>query len=297
MPQPFSKHERKAICVVVALLTLIIGLGVVLRPYLTTKHTITLSEEALSELKHFDSVTSIVLIKQEQRYEPSVPQYETFDPNTIDSAEFMALGFPAWLTSNALKYRRAGGRWRDAEEFRQLYGMSDERFSQIKPYIKIIPTPEEKRHDSVAKQHPPKFDGLTKLDLNSVDTLTLQRIPGIGKHYARRIVEQRNRLGGFVDVAQLRDIEDLPPRIEDWFEVQSDFKPQKQSLNDATFKALVRHPYLNYEQVKVIKNHIKKYGRIKAWGELQMYKVFTPTDINRLKIYFEFDTPQVNFHP
>ena len=291
MLQPFSKRERKAICVVVLLLVLFIGGGFYLMPHLVTTKEIVLSEAALSELKHFDRVTS-AMQSASSTNAPALLHLKNFDPNTIDSTEFMALGFPLWLTNNILKYRKAGGRWRKAEDFRKLYGMSDELFAQIKPYIKITPTVSEQKRDSIHKLQQPKFEHITTLDLNTVDTLTLQRIPGIGKHYARSIVALRLRLGGFIDVAQLSIIDGLPTDITKWFEVSPDFKPQKQGLNEASFKTLARHPYLTYEQVKTLKSHIRKYGRFKDWGELLMYSNFTEKDIKRLQIYFELGMPQ-----
>ena len=45
-----------------------------------------------------------------------------------------------------------------------------------------------------------KFPEGIRVELNTADTATLKKIPGIGSYYARRIVDYRNRLGGFVSV-------------------------------------------------------------------------------------------------
>lgn len=56
----------------------------------------------------------------------------------------------------------------------------------------------------------------------------------------------------------------------------------------ADFKQLVRHPYLNYEQVKAICAYIRKYGSLKGWKELRLLDEFTDEDFERLEPYFTF---------
>jgi hypothetical protein len=51
----------------------------------------------------------------------------------------------------------------------------------------------------------------------------------------------------------------------------------------------VRHPYLSYEQVKVITTHIRKYGQLRSWKDLQLYPEFTLQDFERLTPYFVFE--------
>ena len=62
-----------------------------------------------------------------------------FDPNTADSVTFVRLGLTSWQARNALKYRRKGGRWKSADDFARLYGLSEEDFLRLRPYIRISP--------------------------------------------------------------------------------------------------------------------------------------------------------------
>ena len=182
-------------------------------------------------------------------------------------------------------------RWMD------LYGLSDEEFQRLRPYVQIPPAVKEvyftehdrARQDSLHHLRPEKFTQLTVLDLNTVDTLTLRKIPGVGVGYSRAIVSYRQRLGGFVSVAQLKDIEGLPDRIEEWFTIDENAEVNRISINKSDFKTLVRHPYLSYEQVKVITTHIRKYGQLRSWKDLQLYPEFTPQDFERLTPYFVFE--------
>ena len=46
--------------------------------------------------------------------------------------------------------------------------------------------------------------------LNTADTTALKTIPGIGPYFARKIVQYGERLGGYVNIDQLDEIEDFP---------------------------------------------------------------------------------------
>ena len=220
-----------------------------------------------------------------------------FNPNTADSATLIKVGLKSWQVKNLLAYRRAGGRWKDADDFKRLYGLSDEDYQRLRPYIKIPPPikdvyfteKDRARQDSLRQLRPEKFAELTVLNLNTVDTLTLRKIPGVGVGYSRSIVSYRQRLGGFVSVAQLKDIEGLPDRIEEWFTVDENAEVNRISINKSDFKTLLHHPYLSYEQVKVITTHIRKYGPLRSWKDLQLYKEFTSRDFERLTPYFMFE--------
>lgn len=44
---------------------------------------------------------------------------------------------------------------------------------------------------------------------------------------------------------------------------------RKTNVNRDEFKTLLRHPYLEYDQVKAIVNHRERKGWIKSWKELE----------------------------
>ena len=61
--------------------------------------------------------------------------------------------------------------------------------------------------------YPIKLHPGQTIELNRADTTALKRIPGIGSYYARKIVQHRDKLGGFVSIAQLEELENLPMGI------------------------------------------------------------------------------------
>ena len=254
--------------------------------------------------KHYDS--------RQRRVVETFP----FNPNTCDSATFVRLGLPSWMASNAMKYRRKGGIWHSPDDFARLYGLSEGDYNRLKPYIVIDERHRKKTYSDRPASHyvashaatgggtpalaqedaqparpvyPKKYqEGETVLDLNTCDTAELKRIPGIGSYYARKICKYRDELGGYVSTQQLSEISDLPEGIEKWFSTAQHPNVRKINVNKASFKELVHHPYLTYEQVKEITNYIRKYGPLQSWNDLRISPYFTPDDFHRLEPYFTF---------
>lgn len=294
----FRKEDTRAAVWIAAIFALVIGglsLWIGLRP---TPEAARLTEAERHEAELLQNELRADSARRREAKNDNATSSELFpfDPNTADSTTLRRVGLSEYQTRNILKYRRRGGKWRSPNDFSRLYGLSHEAFLRLRPYIQIIRA-EDQDHPFAAEcpmPERPVFERVEKLregailSLNEVDTTRLKQIPGIGSYYARKIIQYRERLGGFVSTSQLAEIEGLPAGISRWFEVEIRPTPRRINLARATFKELVRHPYLNYEQTCAIVNHREKYGPISSWNDLSLYKAFTPADIERLKPYFIF---------
>lgn len=257
-----------------------------------------ISEDDRKELAAFEeSLRADSLQRAARRKQPAAAELFPFNPNESDSATLLRVGLKPWQVRNLLKYRRKGGRWRSADDFRRLYGLTEEEFQRLRPYIIIPPSAEENqnslakesgRRDSLRRIYPEKFGELTVLSLNAADTTLLQRIPGIGRYRAAQICRYRERLGGYISTAQLREIGDLPEGIEQWFEIGAGETPRQIDVNKSDFKTLLRHPYLSYEQVCAIMRFRQKFGSLRSWSDLRNSPDFSETDFQRLAPYFKF---------
>lgn len=129
-----------------------------------------------------------------------------------------------------------------------------------------------------------------KISLNETDTAEWKKIPGIGSTYATRIVKYRNLLGGFARTEQLREVygmnDELFSKIAPYVKAEGGFK--KIAINKLEFKTMLKHPYLNYDQVKAIFDLRKRKGNIQSIHALEMLDEFTSEDIEHLKPYLEF---------
>lgn len=241
-------------------------------------------KEMIAFHKQSPPVKTKVLFKKENLF--------MFDPNIADSSTLIQLGFSEKLIKNILRYRSQGGTWKNAEHFRKLYGLTENDYAIIKPYIAIKAKSESQPIPTHHKKEFPinkKFSVGTIIDLNLTDTTQLKMIPGIGSYYAKKIINYREKLGGFVSIHQISEIEGLPKDIQQWFEIKHPTTIKTIHMNTTDFKTLVRHPYLNYEQTKAIINYRQKYGKITHWETLLNLSVFTEKDIEKLTPYFRLE--------
>jgi DNA uptake protein ComE-like DNA-binding protein len=145
-----------------------------------------------------------------------------FDPNTVSVEDLCRLGFSPKQAQSIDNYRKKGGVFCRKEDFARSYVVDDSVYQRLEPYI-VIP----------------------KLDLNEADVADLDRLPGIGEWYARKIVEYREKLNGYSFKEQLLDIYRLD---KDKFDALSDLvtvdHPYKFPLWSLPSDSLMRHPYI-----------------------------------------------------
>lgn len=137
-----------------------------------------------------------------------------------------------------------------------------------------------------------KFPTGTQVELNQADSLTLQKVPGIGPVFSRRIIKYRDLLGGFYTVHQLAEVygidADKYAVLEPWFTVDTALiRPL--IVNQADYRTLIRHPYLNKQQTKILLRLIERKGKLQGWEELRLLDEFPPEEIERLRYYLSFD--------
>ena len=141
--------------------------------------------------------------------------------------------------------------------------------------------------DSSVFRYPVKIRETEYIVLNSADTTVLQTVPGIGPYYARQIVRYGERLGGYVSVSQLDEIEDFPLESKKYFVIK-DSTPRKLNVNRLTLNELKRHPYINFYQARAITDYRRLHGPIRSLDELRLSKDFSSEAISRLSPYVEY---------
>lgn len=301
----YSKGDRIALWII---LTLVIAVISGFSGYFIsdTLHTRKLSGD---EQKVYHELNAAVRKRREQTFRDSPYYYRTpenktaelfyFDPNLADSTQFLRLGLRPYIVRNIYKYRAKGGVFRKPEDFAKLYGLEPAMFERLRPYIRIggkvaredsVKRENERawaeRRDSISRLRQEKYEAGIVVDLNTADTTELKKIPGIGGGYAGKIIRYRERLGGYVSVNQLKEIE-IPEECFLWFSISQD-KVSRLSINKSSFSQLNRHPYLNFYQTRAICEHRRKYGPIKDIVQLGLYTVFTQNDLQRIKPYLDF---------
>lgn len=216
-----------------------------------------------------------------------------FDPNTVDSITFRHLGLPAWMTRNILHYRKKGGVFHKAADFKKIYGLTAEQYNTLLPYITIRPIETSQSTASLyqgktAHTDVYKYPAGTTVDINLADTTDLKKIPGIGSGIARLITGYRKQLGGFYQIEQLEEIHLKSKNLQEWLTVHPQNIKQI-NLNKASVERLKAHPYFNFYQAKAIVEYRKKKGKLTSLKPFTLYDEFTEKDIERITPYICFE--------
>jgi competence ComEA-like helix-hairpin-helix protein len=211
-----------------------------------------------------------------------------FDPNNLGRDGWLQLGVSEKTAATIQKYTAKGGRFRTAEDLRKIFGLAPSMAEKLIPFVRI----NDKGSDaemhtgySVTKQEQFnnseinrfwKGTGIYKkdlpagfrLDINQADTNDWKKLPGIGPKISSRIVNFRNKLGGFYSVEQVAETFGLPDssfRQIKHFLICNTTGIQKLYINTSPLV----HPYLP----KTIANHIVQYrlqhGKYQNANDLQ----------------------------
>ena len=247
-----------------------------------------------------------------------------FDPNTATADQLLQLGLAPFQVRNILKYRSKGGIYRSPMDFARLYGLTRRQYRELEPYITIgddyepastlssvqayIARKEADRraahaayeaykekntyqpyraYDRDTLRYPRKLKVGEHVNLAVADTTQLKKVPGIGSGWARAIISYGRRLGGYVAVGQLLEIEGFPEESLPYFSVSSPHT-DRMNLNTATLGQLRRHPYLNFYQARAICDYRRLKGKLTDLSQLRLSKDFTPEALERLRPYVAF---------
>jgi DNA uptake protein ComE-like DNA-binding protein len=210
----------------------------------------------------------------------------TFDPNTIDSAGFVRLGLKSFIASNILKYRKSGGKFRTSADFAKVYGILQDKFKELEPYISIAEIKPIKNEAKATK----RTDII--VELNSADTTLLMQVKGIGRGYAKGIVRFRQATGGFVSIEQLSEIYGMRPENLDKirpFCIVNKSLVKKIKVNIATVERLKSHPYLNFYKAKAIFELRRNKGKLHSINDLNVISELTADDLVKIEPYLSFE--------
>ena len=297
----YSRSERRVILLLLGLLVILCILWGVCR---ITQPSEQVYQEDSAEIDSFlASVRQRKTDDTKRKYAKDrfkeVPQAILFDfnPNTADSSQLRKLGLSAFVVRNILRYRKKGGQFRTPESFAKIYGLEEQQYLLLKPYIRIPEKEEIRRLSSVeeARQQTKteikrieKYPEGTLVSLNEADTTELKRVPGIGSGIAKLIVAYRNRLGGFTRVEQLQEVPHVDASLNKWFVIKGG-PFRKIRVNKDGLDKLRNHPYMDFYKAKAILEYRRKRGNIKGLSRLSLFEEFSEKDLQRLSPYLSFE--------
>lgn len=232
--------------------------------------------------------------KTEREIQLATPLF-TFDPNTLAPEEWQRLGLRPKTITTILNYRAKGGRFRQPADLQRVYGLHEDEYRRLLPFIKIVntslPVVSPPRANDQELRYPASVVNHKRepIDLNAADTTLLIRLPGIGAKLSLRILNFRDKLGGFYSSDQLREVYGLTDSTFQLVKPLVIVNPsaiRKINLNTATIDELKAHPYVRYTLANPIVSYRTEHGNFRELRDLLNVMAVTPDVFARLLPYF-----------
>ena len=216
-----------------------------------------------------------------------------FDPNTLAEAGWKKLGLPVKTIHTVLNYISHGGRFRKPEDLGKIYGLRKEIYERLFPYIHIPgPLPPATRTASIVYRPAVSKKERNAININNCDTTALIDLPGIGSRLAQRIINFRDKLGGFYSTEQVGEVYGLPDStfrvIKQWL-ICPGTALKKININTADVNTLRQHPYIKWNLATAIVRFREQHGPYKSTEELQQIAIMTAEIFKKIVFYLSVE--------
>ncbi|MDP2387940.1 MAG: helix-hairpin-helix domain-containing protein [Bacteroidota bacterium] len=293
----FNKKERNGIIALCGLLIVLILVRVFL-PSTSTEVKIdfvkldTLAvqqKEKIEEKKYYSSERKDTTFSSHKNTSVKEAILSPFDPNTISAEEAAQLGFPTKTVNILINFRSKGGKFKNKEDLKKLYGLKEEFYKKLEPFILI--QYEVKKGTTKPQYEPYVKKQPSIIELNTADSSQLVYLPMIGPGFTKRILKYRNALGGFYKVEQLKEVYGMVDSTYNAIKDKITVSPnllKKINVNVAGLDEMKKHPYINYAIANSIVNYRNKHGLYKNIDDLKEVGTINDATLEKLKAYISF---------
>lgn len=290
----FSKTDRIAVIILVLFMAACIWLP---KLFSVKKSTATVNTETIEKI---NALTAERNSNEKRNYSYNNNSYNTaataitkpvlflFDPNTLDEAGWIKLGIPPRTAKTIRNYVSKGGKFKQPNDIRKIWGLSQQDADRIIPYIRI---PENSftsgytpNNNSYNKETPKP----TVVNINTATPQQLKLLPGIGYALPYKIVNYREKLGGFLRIDQVKETYGMTDSVFTAIQPYLQFQPtviRKININTATDFDLGGHPYIDKAVAKAIVIYRSKYGDYKQVEDIKKIVFITQDLFNKIAPY------------
>ena len=208
-----------------------------------------------------------------------------FDPNSLPAEGWKKLGLHEKTIHTIQNYLAKGGHFYKPEDLEKVYGLYKDQYERLVPFVRIKTSAEKSQNNYGLKdRNESKYTVLDKsphntaIDINIADTNVFISLPGIGSKLASRIVNFRDKLGGFYSVDQVGETYGLPDstfiKIKPRLLLQSR-ELKKININNATKDEMKTHPYIRWNLANAIIEYRNQHGQFSSLEDLKKITLIT----------------------
>jgi len=258
----------------------------------TKKLVIRVEDSANDKLTSSDNADALAFDKplKDNSREPK-GQLFNFDPNILPFEGWKKLGIPDKTIATIQNYLHKGGHFYKPEDLKKIYGVHADDYATLEPYIKIARTnaaPSSADGSEFRNETFPKRPEYTIVDINKADTSAFISLPGIGNKLALRIVNFREKLGGFYSIDQIGETYGLPDssfqKIKPFLKLETSLL-KKFNINSATKDEMKLHPYIKWNLANAIVEYRNQHGNFSSLEDLKKISLITTEVFEKVKFY------------
>ncbi len=204
----------------------------------------------------------------------------TFNPNKAQKEELMNFGFSHFQSENLVSYRNKGGVFQQKTDLLKIYGIDSAFFLSIEKCIELEkPLTQAENNIKIVP---------VNIELNGADSLALISLNGIGPVFASRILKYRKLLGGFCTKDQLLEVYNFPE--ETYLQLKNSISVDQTlitpiRINFAEYNDLLKHPYINKQQVNALLEFRDKNGAFNNVADIELLTGWSTPEFVKIKPY------------
>lgn len=209
------------------------------------------------------------------------PVLFNFNPNNLPDAQWKLLGLSERQIGIIKHYESKGGHFSKKEDVQKIYGISADDYKRLEAYI-AIPGAELTEH---------KLAPGEVVEMNTADSAKLTRIHGIGPAFAKRIIEYRQRLGGFLNKEQLKEVYGIDTAKYAEIKNEVSINPAritKIKINEVDFEGLRKFPYLTNKQTNAVIQYRKQHGDYRSVNDMRNIAILDEGILRKIEPYLIF---------
>lgn len=215
-----------------------------------------------------------------------------FNPNYLTDYRGYKLGLTTVQLDRLFRFRESGKWINSSQDFKTVTQVDQKWLDSISPYFKFpkwVKTSKNRSNYAESKDY-------KKVVVKNINTATdedITKVYGIGPAISGRILKERERLKGFIDMQQVRSVYGMTDstmvRFKEHFYITppKDFK--KIALNKATLEELSSIPYINdYLASELIKQRTLRDG-FTSWDKVMLTSRFPQEKLPLIQLYLTLD--------
>jgi competence protein ComEA len=213
---------------------------------------------------------------------PANPVLFDFNPNNLSADQWKQLGMSEHQIKTIKNYESKGGHFYRNTDLQKVYGITPDDYKRLEPYIDI---PQKEAYASI------KLKPGATVEINTADSAKLTEVRGIGPSFAMRIIRYRDRLGGFYQKEQMKDVYGVDSAKYVEISNQLTVDPAavtKLKINSISFESLRQFPYLTYKQVNAVIQYRVQHGNYSSVSDMENIAIITPEILHKIGPYLSF---------